>query len=70
LNKQDLKLILRDAIDEHHAHYGGGVAGYASSVRLSGSFLHDVLHDRREFSDRLLRILGYQKQVSYIPLED
>jgi hypothetical protein len=70
MNKRDLKLILQDAIDEHNAYHGGGAAGYAASVGLSKSLISSVLNDRREFSDRLLRILGYQKQVSYIPLED
>ena len=44
-------------------HAAGGQRGFARLHKLTPAYINDLIHKRRLLSDRLLDILGIEKQV-------
>lgn len=60
LSEEDVREKLRAAIAA-----AGGQQLFAEQHHFSKAYVHDVLHGRRGFADRILAALGVERVVQY-----
>lgn len=44
----------------------GTAKAFANEVGLSAVYISDILNGKRDFSDRVLKILGFEKRVKIV----
>ena len=65
IDEHAMRSVLRNAIER-----AGSQAAFAAKHDLSPSYISDLLAGRREISDHIARLLGYQRVIRYEPIQD
>jgi transcriptional regulator with XRE-family HTH domain len=64
ITEQQLTQLLRLAVERN-----GSQKVVASRLGISPQYLNDILRGRREPGEKVLKALGYRREVRYIPTE-